>query len=75
MLKIKLVRSGRKKSPSYRIVIAPLRSKITGKIVTSLGYYNPQDTPPKLSVDRATLNKWLRVGTQPTESVRKLLKL
>lgn len=74
-LKIKLVRFGRKKRPSYRIVVAEERSKVTGNIVAALGYYNPGMKPPKIEVDREALNKWITAGSQPTESVRKLLNL
>ena len=73
--KIKLVRHGRKKRPSYRIVVAEERSKVTGMVIDTLGYYDPQVTPPKISVNRQLLKKWLSNGSQPTESVRKLLKL
>lgn len=75
MLKIKLVRFGRKKRPTYRIAVAEERSKVTGKVIEALGFYNPNIKPPKLSVKEDLLKKWLSRGTQPTESVRKLLNL
>lgn len=75
MLKIKLVRFGRKKNPTYRIAVAEERSKATGKVIESLGFYNPSVKPPKLSVKNELLKKWLGKGTQPTPSVRKLLNL
>lgn len=75
MIKIKLVRFGRKKKPSFRIVVAEERSKVTGRIIEYIGYYNPQEVPPKIKIKEEALKKWLSLGTQPTPSVRKLLKL
>lgn len=74
-LKIKLVRFGRIKKPTYRIVVAEQRSKVTGKIIESLGFYNPENKKEKLSVNQELLKKWLVHGSQPTASVRKLLNL
>ena len=74
-LKIKLVRVGRKKRPFYRIVVAEERSKVTGKVVDTLGYYDPQINPPKIQINQEQLNKWLNHGSRPTAAVKKLLNI
>ena len=53
--------------------MAEKRSKLTGKVIARLGYYDPEIK--KISVNTDDLKKWLAVGSQPTASVRKLLKL
>lgn len=75
MLKIKLTRTGRKKMPSYRIVVAEKRSKLSGRVVDTLGYYNPSISPSALKINQKLLEKWLKNGAQMTLSVKKLLKL
>ncbi|OGG03352.1 30S ribosomal protein S16 [Candidatus Gottesmanbacteria bacterium RBG_16_37_8] len=72
---IKLVRHGRKKRPSYRIVVAEKRSKVTGAVKGTIGFYDPSVNPPKIEVNQNELKKWLSVGSKPTDSVKKLLKL
>ena len=73
--RIGLQKMGRKSQPFYRIVVAEKRSKRNGKVIASLGYYDPKTNPPTLKVNQEILNKWISVGAQPTLSVRDLLKL
>lgn len=73
--KIKLVRLGRKKRPFFRIVVAETRDKLRGKVVETLGFYDPLTTPHKIEINKEALKKWLSLGVQPTDSVRKLLKI
>ncbi|OGG16757.1 30S ribosomal protein S16 [Candidatus Gottesmanbacteria bacterium RIFCSPHIGHO2_02_FULL_39_14] len=73
-LAIKLVKHGRKKRVSYRIVVAEKRSKITGSVVARLGFYDPNGKP-NIVVNKEELNKWLSRGVHPTNSVKKLLNL
>ena len=71
MLKVKLQPRGKIHQRSYRIVIAPLRSKHNGKVVAQIGFYTP---PPKtLEIDKVALEKWLKNGAQLTTGVDKLL--
>lgn len=74
MVKIKLARSGKKNSPSYRIVVQEARSKRDGKVVEVLGYYRPLDVPPALHIDKPRYQKWIAVGARPTETVFHLSK-
>lgn len=73
--KIRLSRMGRKKKPFYRIVVTDESFKQAGRVSASLGYYDATVTPAKLHIDKAGLQKWLSVGAQPTEAIRKLLLL
>lgn len=74
-VKIKLSRTGRKKLPSYRIVVAEERSKINGRVIDNLGFYDPVSQPPRIKVNEQSLKKWLKFGVQPTIAVKKLLKI
>ena len=71
MLKVKLQPRGKIHQRSYRIVIAPLRSKHNGKVVAQIGFYTPQTKT--LEIDKVALKKWLKNGAQLTTGVDKLL--
>lgn len=73
-VKIRLTRTGKKKAPSYRIVVADSRSPRDGRIIEKIGWYNPLAEPSVINVDAEKALKWLHVGAQPTESVESLLK-
>jgi len=73
--KIKLYRLGRKKREFFRIVVADESTAVGGKIVASLGFYDPLAKPVKIQINDEELKKWLGRGVQPTESVRKILKI
>ena len=73
-VKIRLKRMGKKKTPSYRVVVADARSPRDGRIIENLGWYNPLVEPSIIKVDEEKVLHWLRNGAQPTESVAQLLK-
>jgi small subunit ribosomal protein S16 len=73
-VKIRLRRTGMKKTPSYRIVVADARSPRDGRIIEQLGWYNPLTDPSTINIDEEKTLKWLKTGAQPTESVAMLLK-
>lgn len=72
MLRIRLKRTGAKKSPSYRIVVINSASKREGRPIQELGYYNPKTKVMKL--DLASAQDWVKKGAQPTETVEYLMK-
>ena len=72
MLKLRFKRTGRKRSPSYRLVIMENLSRRDGRPVDEVGYYNPLTKNYKF--DREKLKKWLGYGVQPTKTVETLLK-
>jgi small subunit ribosomal protein S16 len=72
MLKLRLKRTGRKRSPSYRLVIMENTSRRNGRPIDELGYYDPLTKNYKF--DGKKIKKWLSSGVQPTETVLSLLK-
>jgi len=75
VVKLRLMRMGKKKQPTYRIVAADARSPRDGRFIEIVGHYNPRTEPSTVVVDNEKAVAWLRQGAQPTESVRKLLKV
>ena len=72
MLKLRLKRVGRKRAPSYRLVIMENSARRDGRPVDEVGYYNPISKQYKF--DSAKIEKWLSCGAQPTKTVFYLLK-
>ena len=73
-VKIRLRRTGAKKQPSYRIVVADSRFPRDGRFIEELGYYNPRTEPSTVKVNEEKAKQWLANGAQPTDTVRALLK-
>lgn len=73
-LKIRLRRMGRKKAPTYRIVVAESSMPRDGRFVENLGHYNPRTEPITLVVDRDKALAWIGKGATPTDTVQSLLK-
>jgi len=71
---LKLQRFGRKKAPFYRIVAADRRAPRDGRYIECIGYYDPRDEEKGLQVNQERALYWLRVGAQPTDTVKALLK-
>jgi small subunit ribosomal protein S16 len=72
---MRLTRVGSKKNPIYRVVIADSRSPRDGKFIEIVGRYNPQTDPSTIELKEDKVREWLAKGAQPTDSVRKLLKI
>ena len=75
MVKIRLKRMGAKKKPFYRIIVADERSPRDGKFIEQVGTYDPLANPSLVSVDAEKVKKWIGNGAQPTDTVKKLLKI
>ncbi len=73
MVKIRLSRVGRKKIPSYRVVVADSRSPRDGQAIDILGYYNPLTDPETVVIDKEKATQWLNQGAQPSLPVARLL--
>lgn len=73
-VKIRLTRTGKKKAPSYRVVVADERYPRDGRFVEELGYYNPMTNPAEFKIDAEKATAWLAKGATPTETVKSLLK-
>ena len=70
-VKIRLTRMGDKKSPFYRVVVADSRTARDGKVIDTLGFFNPLNEEIKIDNEKAT--KWIANGAQPTETARTIL--
>ena len=74
-VKLRLMRMGKTKQPTYRVVAADSRSKRDGRFLEIVGTYQPRADPSIVLIDRAKAQRWLSQGAQPTETVAKLLKI
>lgn len=72
-VKIRLMRMGKKKHPTYRVVVADSRSPRDGRNIETIGHYRPRQDPSVSDIDGEKALAWLRKGAQPTEQVQKLL--
>jgi small subunit ribosomal protein S16 len=68
------MRTGAKKSPSYRIVVKEKQSKRDGAYLENLGTYNPTRNPAEIKLDLSRVNYWIEKGAQPTNTVSRLIK-
>ncbi|MFN2389053.1 MAG: 30S ribosomal protein S16 [Actinomycetota bacterium] len=75
MVKIRLMRVGKRKQPTYRVVVADARSPRDGRIIESIGHYAPRNEPSVIEIDTSRAVYWLGRGAQPSDPVRKLLQL
>jgi len=74
-VKLRLMRVGKKKQPTYRIVAADSRSPRDGRFIEIVGTYAPRSEPSEINVKNERALEWLTKGAQPTETVRKLLEI
>ena len=73
MLRIRLRRTGAKKRPNYRLVVADIRAPRDGAFVDIIGYYNPLTDPETIVVKEEKALHWLSQGAQPTDTAARLL--
>ena len=71
--KIRLQRHGKKRYAYYHLVVADARAKRDGKNIERLGFYNPNTNPATIDFDFDRALHWVKVGAQPTDTVRALL--
>ena len=74
-VKIRLRRLGAKKAPFYRVVVSESRNARNGKSIANIGYYNPMTDPAEIKIDVEQAKEWIAKGAQPSETVKKLLKI
>ncbi|MEA2517916.1 MAG: small subunit ribosomal protein [Actinomycetota bacterium] len=75
MVKIRLMRVGKRKQPSYRVVVADSRSPRDGRIIEAIGHYHPREDPSVVEIDNERALYWLKNGAQASDSVRQLLRI
>ena len=74
MVKIRLQRAGAKKAPFYHIVVADSRSPRDGRIVEKIGTYDPMTNPATIKLDNEKIEKWIKNGAKPTDTVKALIE-
>ena len=74
MVKIRLQRFGKKKSPFYHIVVADSKSPRDGRIIEQIGTYNPMTEPSSIVLDKEKVEKWIKNGAKPTDTVKRLIE-
>ena len=72
-VRIRLKRMGAKKRPFYRLVVADSRTARDGRVIETLGYYDPLTDPARITVDGEKAKAWLQKGAQPSDTARRLL--
>jgi small subunit ribosomal protein S16 len=74
-VKLRLMRMGKTKQPTYRVVAADSHSPRNGRFIEIIGTYEPRVDPSRINIDTERAVHWLSNGAQPTERVEKLLKI
>lgn len=74
-VRIRLTRTGKKKQPSYRVIVADGRAPRDGRYIEQIGRYDPRQEPSLIEIDQERASYWLGHGAQPSEPVRRLLEV
>jgi small subunit ribosomal protein S16 len=74
-VRLRLTRVGGRKNPIWRVVVADQRSKRDGRVIETVGHYNAQTNPSTIVLNEARIKDWLERGAQPSDTVRKLLRI
>ena len=74
-VKIRLAQRGKKKTRTYRVVVADSRSPRDGRFIEDIGYHDPHHNPSKVEIDVDKAVSWLDKGAQPSERAQKLLEI
>jgi small subunit ribosomal protein S16 len=73
-VKIRLMRTGARHQPHYRVVVADARTPRGGRYLEALGHYNPRREPSIIQIDETKARKWLDRGARPSDAARVLLE-
>ena len=74
-VKIRLTRLGKKKQPTYRVIVADERAPRDGRFIDEIGFYDPTQEPSVVKIDTEKAKDWIAKGAKPTDTVAKLLKI
>ena len=74
MVVVRLQRRGTKKAPHHRIVVTDRARAQSGRVLETLGYYDPSFESPKFSLDESRLVFWVSSGAQVSSAVGALVK-
>ncbi len=74
-VRLRLMRMGKKKQPTYRIVAADKKAPRDGKFIEIVGTYDPREEPSVVNITQSKAVRWLSNGAQPSDRVQKLLEM
>lgn len=74
MLMIRLALFGKKKKPSYRLVVIDKERARNSRAVEVVGHYNPVSKPKQIDIKHDRIDYWIKAGAQPSDTVARLLK-
>lgn len=74
MLTIRLRRTGGKRNPHFRVVVADRRTSRDGPFLEILGHYHPRRDPAEFTIDREATDSWVEKGAQLSDTVRTLIR-
>ncbi|MCE2526955.1 MAG: 30S ribosomal protein S16 [Actinomycetia bacterium] len=74
-VRIRLMRMGKKKKPSYRVVVTDGRKPRDGRYIEQIGRYDPLAEPSVVEISNDRAVEWLARGAQPSDRVRKLMEI
>lgn len=74
-VRLRLTRVGGRRDPKWRVVVADQRSPRDGRVIETIGHYDAQTSPSTIVIDEERARRWLAQGAQPTDTVRKLLRI
>lgn len=75
VVRIRLRRMGKKKQPTYRVVVTDQRAPRDGSFIEAIGRYEPRAEPSLIEIDSERALEWLGKGAQPSAAVAKLLEI
>lgn len=73
MLTIRLSRVGKKKQPSYRLIVSEKTKDPWGKYLENLGNFNPLIEPPVVNFKADRIKYWISNGAQVSDTVWNIL--
>ncbi len=74
-VKIRLTRVGKKRQPSYRVVVADSRGPRDGRYIEPIGRYDPRQEPSLVEIDSERAAYWMARGAQPSPQAKKLIAI
>lgn len=76
MVKIRLKKFGAKKRPFYRVVVQDAKKPRDGECIEEIGTYMPIEAEAnQVSLNLERAKYWISVGAQPTDMVKKLMRV
>ncbi|HAT03751.1 MAG TPA: 30S ribosomal protein S16 [Candidatus Magasanikbacteria bacterium] len=73
MLMIRLQRIGKRKQPTYRLIVNEKGRDTQAKSLEILGHYSPTENPKVIQFDAERIKYWISKGAQASGTVNNLL--